>query len=140
MTENALGFQVVDIQCVLYSSSVEEVGAVFGERILEYTISLCQGKFDYLERLPDDILLRILSYLELKNTTLLAQASQRFRKVSSVLSILGDTEMVLVSILFSLSGMYSCAHVYLYTDNHTCKSALCFVVLGSDWTLPALQF
>ncbi|XP_038549128.1 F-box only protein 36a [Micropterus salmoides] len=59
----------------------QEVGAVFGERILEYTISLCQGKFDYLERLPDDILLRILSYLELKNTTLLAQASQRFRKL-----------------------------------------------------------
>ncbi|XP_045930151.1 zinc finger and BTB domain-containing protein 38 isoform X2 [Micropterus dolomieu] len=62
----------------------QEVGAVFGERILEYTISLCQGKFDYLERLPDDILLRILSYLELKNTTLLAQASQRFRKMTVV--------------------------------------------------------
>lgn len=42
---------------------------------------LCQGQFDYLERLPDDILLKILSYLQLKDTTLLAQVSPRFRKV-----------------------------------------------------------
>ncbi|XP_034723686.1 F-box only protein 36a isoform X2 [Etheostoma cragini] len=59
----------------------QQVGAVFGERILEHTKSLCQGKFDYLERLPDDIMLQILSYLELKDTTLLAQASQRFREL-----------------------------------------------------------
>ncbi|KAL3992173.1 relaxin 3 [Sarotherodon galilaeus] len=26
-----------------------EVGAVFGQRILDYTTGLCQGKFDYLE-------------------------------------------------------------------------------------------
>ncbi|XP_008280842.1 F-box only protein 36a [Stegastes partitus] len=60
-----------------------EVDAVFGQRILDYTISLCQGKFDYLERLPDGILLRILSYLQLKDTTLLAQVSHRFRKLCS---------------------------------------------------------
>ncbi|XP_070762664.1 F-box only protein 36a [Enoplosus armatus] len=59
----------------------QQVGAVFGQRILEHTISLCQGKFDYLERLPDDILLRILSYIQLKDTTLLAQVSHRFRKL-----------------------------------------------------------
>uniref|UniRef100_UPI0037E6F9E4 F-box only protein 36a n=1 Tax=Semicossyphus pulcher TaxID=241346 RepID=UPI0037E6F9E4 len=59
----------------------QQVGAAFGQRILEHAVSLCQGKFDYLERLPDDLLLRILSYLELKDTTLLAQASHRFRKL-----------------------------------------------------------
>ncbi|XP_054461264.1 F-box only protein 36a [Anoplopoma fimbria] len=59
----------------------QQVGAVFGQRILEYTRSLCQGKFDYLERLPDDIVLRILSYVELKDVRLLAQISQRFRKL-----------------------------------------------------------
>ncbi|CAG6005154.1 unnamed protein product [Menidia menidia] len=56
-----------------------EVNAVFGQRILDYTLSICQGKFDYLERLPDGILLRILSFLELKDSTLLAQVSHRFR-------------------------------------------------------------
>ncbi|XP_029301954.1 F-box only protein 36a isoform X2 [Cottoperca gobio] len=59
----------------------QQVVAVFGQRILEHTKSLCQGKFDYLERLPDDILLKIMSHLDLKDTTLLAQASQRFRKL-----------------------------------------------------------
>ncbi|XP_042342133.1 F-box only protein 36a [Plectropomus leopardus] len=58
-----------------------QIGAVFGQRILEYTRSLCQGKLDYLERLPDDILLQILSYLELKDIAQLAQVSKRFRKV-----------------------------------------------------------
>uniref|UniRef100_A0A3B5A477 F-box protein 36 n=1 Tax=Stegastes partitus TaxID=144197 RepID=A0A3B5A477_9TELE len=53
-----------------------QLDAVFGQRILDYTISLCQGKFDYLERLPDGILLRILSYLQLKDTTLLAQSTK----------------------------------------------------------------
>ncbi|XP_034556442.1 F-box only protein 36a isoform X2 [Notolabrus celidotus] len=66
----------------LHDKSLQgQVGAVFGKRILEYAVSLCHGKFDYLERLPDDVLLRILSYLELKDTTLLAQASHRFRKL-----------------------------------------------------------
>ncbi|XP_078102563.1 F-box only protein 36a [Sander vitreus] len=66
---------------ILQKMLQQQVGNVFGERILEYTRSLCQGKFDYLERLPDDIMLQILSYLELRDTTLLAQASQRFRKL-----------------------------------------------------------
>ncbi|KAM9359130.1 F-box only protein 36a [Symphorus nematophorus] len=60
---------------------IEQVGAVFGQRILEHAMSLCQGKFDYLERLPDDILLRILSYLQLKDTKVLTQVSHRFRKL-----------------------------------------------------------
>ncbi|XP_074534855.1 F-box only protein 36a [Halichoeres trimaculatus] len=57
----------------------EQVGAVFGPKTLEYAVSLCQGNFNYLDRLPDDILLRILSFLDLKDTTLLAQVSHRFR-------------------------------------------------------------
>ncbi|KAM8902343.1 F-box only protein 36a [Spinachia spinachia] len=59
----------------------QKVDAVFGRRILEYTRSLCQGKFDYLERLPNDIVLKILSQLELTDVTLLAQVSHRFRQV-----------------------------------------------------------
>ncbi|XP_042081041.1 F-box only protein 36a isoform X1 [Haplochromis burtoni] len=62
-----------------------EVGAVFGQRILDYTAALCQGKFDYLERLPDDIMLRIMYCLELKDTALLAQTSRRFKTVRTTL-------------------------------------------------------
>ncbi|KAM7399323.1 hypothetical protein PAMP_018603 [Pampus punctatissimus] len=59
----------------------QQVGAVFGQRTLEHTMSLCQGKFDYLVRFTDDILLKILSYLHLKDITQLAQTSHRFRKL-----------------------------------------------------------
>ncbi|XP_069579527.1 F-box only protein 36a [Brachyistius frenatus] len=59
----------------------KEVFTVFGQRILEYTISLCEGKYDYLERLSDEILCRILSYLQLSDTAVVAQVSQRFRKL-----------------------------------------------------------
>uniref|UniRef100_A0A3Q3L2E6 F-box domain-containing protein n=1 Tax=Mastacembelus armatus TaxID=205130 RepID=A0A3Q3L2E6_9TELE len=38
-------------------------------------------KFDYLERLPNDIMLKIMSYLQLKDAALLAQVSHRFRKL-----------------------------------------------------------
>uniref|UniRef100_A0A3Q2SQU1 F-box protein 36a n=1 Tax=Fundulus heteroclitus TaxID=8078 RepID=A0A3Q2SQU1_FUNHE len=58
-----------------------DVGSVFGQRILEYTLSLCRGDYDYLERLPDDIALRILSFLPLEDTALVAQVSHRFRQL-----------------------------------------------------------
>uniref|UniRef100_A0A8P4GKF5 F-box protein 36a n=1 Tax=Dicentrarchus labrax TaxID=13489 RepID=A0A8P4GKF5_DICLA len=51
----------------------------------------CKGKFDYLERLPDDILIRIMSYLQLKDTTLMAQVSHRFRKLCNSEKFWEDT-------------------------------------------------
>lgn len=83
MTEKAYSdFQEFDDQAVLsHFLSAEQVDYVFGQRILEYTVNLCQGKFDYLERLADDILLKIVSYLQLKDIPQLAQTSNRFRKV-----------------------------------------------------------
>uniref|UniRef100_A0A3Q4GCR6 F-box protein 36a n=1 Tax=Neolamprologus brichardi TaxID=32507 RepID=A0A3Q4GCR6_NEOBR len=69
-----------------------EVGAVFGQRILDYTAALCQGKFDYLERLPDDIMLRIMYCLELKDMALLAQTSRRFKTVrTTVAAMIGQS-------------------------------------------------
>ncbi|XP_040032516.1 F-box only protein 36a [Gasterosteus aculeatus] len=59
----------------------QNVEAVFGQRILEYTRSLCQGQFDYLERLPNGMVLKILSFLQLTDVTRLAQVSHRFRQI-----------------------------------------------------------
>lgn len=64
---------------------VEQLDVVFGPKILEYTLSLCQGHFDYLERLPDQLLLKILSYLSLQDIGQLSQTSSRFRKVRTIL-------------------------------------------------------
>ncbi|XP_036441356.1 F-box only protein 36a [Colossoma macropomum] len=58
-----------------------QVGMVFGPNVLGYTLALCQGHFDYLERLPDRLLLRILSFLDVQDICCLGQTSRRFRKL-----------------------------------------------------------
>uniref|UniRef100_A0A8C2XDV4 F-box protein 36b n=1 Tax=Cyclopterus lumpus TaxID=8103 RepID=A0A8C2XDV4_CYCLU len=58
-----------------------EVSMVFGHRILQYTKALCQGHYDYLEHLPDTLLLRIINSLELEDVGQLARTSRRFRKL-----------------------------------------------------------
>ncbi|KAL0972954.1 hypothetical protein UPYG_G00196940 [Umbra pygmaea] len=58
-----------------------QVGLVFGQKILEYTLALCQGIFDYLERMPNNLLLQILSFLELKDVASLAQTTKMFNKL-----------------------------------------------------------
>ncbi|XP_010872222.2 F-box only protein 36a [Esox lucius] len=60
-----------------------QVCLVFGQQILQYTQALCQGNYDYLERLPNDLLLQILSFLELKDVAQLAQTSKMFHKLCS---------------------------------------------------------
>lgn len=57
---------------------------VFGLRILEYAAALCRGHYDYLEHLPDSLLLRIINYLELEDVGQLGRTSRRFRKVSLI--------------------------------------------------------
>ncbi|KAB5575017.1 hypothetical protein PHYPO_G00215820 [Pangasianodon hypophthalmus] len=59
----------------------QQVGVVFGSQLLEYTLGLCEGRFDYLERLPDKLLLRILSYLSHQDICHLSQTSHHFRKL-----------------------------------------------------------
>ncbi|XP_052008981.1 F-box only protein 36a [Xyrauchen texanus] len=59
----------------------EQVGVVFGPRTLEYILALCQGHINYLDRLPDQLLLKTLSYLSWPDTGHLSQTSSRFRKL-----------------------------------------------------------
>lgn len=58
-----------------------EVSTVFGDRILQYAKALCQGHYDYLERMPDTLLLRIINSLELEDVGQLGRTSRKFRKV-----------------------------------------------------------
>uniref|UniRef100_A0A3Q1F410 F-box protein 36b n=1 Tax=Acanthochromis polyacanthus TaxID=80966 RepID=A0A3Q1F410_9TELE len=57
------------------------VRMVFGHRILQYAKSLCQGHFDYLERLSDPLLLRIINYLELEDMGQLGRTSRKFKQL-----------------------------------------------------------
>ncbi|TNN69860.1 F-box only protein 36 [Liparis tanakae] len=58
-----------------------EVSMGFGDRILQYAKALCQGHYDYLERMPDTVLLRIINSLELEDVGQLGRTSRKFRKL-----------------------------------------------------------
>ncbi|XP_043927909.1 F-box only protein 36 [Protopterus annectens] len=58
-----------------------QIGIVFGKNILAYVLNLCRGNFDYLGRLPDSVLLYIISFLDLEDITTLSQTSHKFKKL-----------------------------------------------------------
>nr|XP_057923030.1 F-box only protein 36-like [Doryrhamphus excisus]XP_057924112.1 F-box only protein 36-like [Doryrhamphus excisus] len=58
-----------------------ELSVIFGTGTLQYAKALCQGQYDYLERLPDSLLLRIINYLELEDVGQLGRTSHRFRQL-----------------------------------------------------------
>ncbi|XP_003733300.4 F-box only protein 36 [Callithrix jacchus] len=58
-----------------------QTAIIFGVRILDYVINLCKGQVDFLERLSDDLLLNIISYLDLEDIARLSQTSHRFAKL-----------------------------------------------------------
>ncbi|XP_030071957.1 F-box only protein 36 [Microcaecilia unicolor] len=60
-----------------------QISIVFGQNILEYVSNLCRGKFDFLERLPEGLLLYIMTFLDLEDIARLSQTSHTFEKVCS---------------------------------------------------------
>uniref|UniRef100_A0A8C5RE22 F-box protein 36 n=1 Tax=Laticauda laticaudata TaxID=8630 RepID=A0A8C5RE22_LATLA len=69
-----------------------QIAIVFGASTLEHIFNLCRGNFDFLVRLPDTLLLYIMSYLDLEDIARLSQVSHRFETV----------KMILKSILFKI--------------------------------------
>lgn len=57
------------------------VSVIFGNGILKYVCGLCQQQFDYLERLPKDLLLSVILCLELEDIARLSQTSKAFKKI-----------------------------------------------------------
>ncbi|KAM4692812.1 F-box only protein 36 [Discoglossus pictus] len=60
-----------------------QIGIIFGNNILQYVLNVCQGHYDFLERLPEPLLLYILTFLELEDITHLSQVSHKFQKICS---------------------------------------------------------
>ncbi|XP_053315794.1 F-box only protein 36 [Spea bombifrons] len=58
-----------------------QIGIVFGQNTLNYVLKLCQGYYDFLDRLPDSLLLYILTFLDLEDIAQLAQVSHSFQKI-----------------------------------------------------------
>ncbi|XP_033830490.1 F-box only protein 36-like [Periophthalmus magnuspinnatus] len=55
-----------------------EITTVFGLDVLNEVKNLCKGPFNYLEILPDHLLLQILGFLELEDVKQLRCCSRRF--------------------------------------------------------------
>ncbi|KAM9444123.1 F-box only protein 36-like [Clarias gariepinus] len=58
-----------------------QVMVVFGPDVLEYTKCLCGRQYDYLPRLPDPLLLRIMSYLDLEDVAQIALTCQKLKQL-----------------------------------------------------------
>lgn len=58
-----------------------QIAIVFGGSTLEHIFNLCRGNFDFLVRLPDALLLYIVSFLDLEDIARLTQVSHRFEKL-----------------------------------------------------------
>ncbi|GCB73821.1 F-box only protein 36-like isoform X2 [Scyliorhinus torazame] len=54
------------------------VGVIFGDEVLKYICNLCQHQFDYLNRIPQGLLMYIVSFLELEDIARLSQTSRKF--------------------------------------------------------------
>ncbi|XP_014385660.1 PREDICTED: F-box only protein 36 isoform X1 [Myotis brandtii] len=61
--------------------TVFQIALVFGARILDYVFNLCEGKIDFLERLSDNLLMNIISYLGIEDIASLSLTSHRFSKL-----------------------------------------------------------
>ncbi|XP_044288858.1 F-box only protein 36 [Varanus komodoensis] len=55
-----------------------QIAIVFGGDTLDHIFNMCRGNFDFLVRLPDALLLYIISYLDLEDIARLSQVSHRF--------------------------------------------------------------
>ncbi|KAK6478608.1 F-box only protein 36-like isoform X1 [Huso huso] len=60
-----------------------QIATVLGDSIVSYTLNLCRGNFDYLERLPYALLLYVILYLDLEDVAQLSQTSRKFEKLCS---------------------------------------------------------
>ncbi|XP_051985058.1 F-box only protein 36b isoform X2 [Xyrauchen texanus] len=58
-----------------------QVAMVFGLHILQYSKNLCQGHYDYIVRLPNSLLLKILAHLDLEDISGLSRTCCRFREL-----------------------------------------------------------
>ncbi|XP_073183531.1 F-box only protein 36-like isoform X2 [Lepidochelys kempii] len=56
---------------------------IFGNKMLEYTLNLCQGCYDFLARMPDNLILHILSFLNTDDIRQLSKTCKKFQQLCS---------------------------------------------------------
>ncbi|KAH1185526.1 hypothetical protein KIL84_018275 [Mauremys mutica] len=62
---------------------MEQVQNIFGYKMLEYTLNLCQGCYDFLTRMPDNLIMHILSFLNADDIRQLSKTCKKFQQLCS---------------------------------------------------------
>ncbi|XP_018604100.1 F-box only protein 36a isoform X2 [Scleropages formosus] len=60
---------------------MHKITVVFGPSILTYVSNLCNGEFDYLDRMPDPLILHIMTFLDLNDALRLRCTSSKYKKL-----------------------------------------------------------
>ncbi|XP_078514008.1 F-box only protein 36-like [Lissotriton helveticus] len=59
----------------------KQIQRVFGRHTLEYTLNLCRGQYDFLVRMPDNLIVHILSFLGTNDIKRLSETCRKFQKL-----------------------------------------------------------
>ncbi|XP_029460470.1 F-box only protein 36-like [Rhinatrema bivittatum] len=59
----------------------KQVKRIFGNDVLQYTLNLCQGHCDFIVRMPDYLIVRILSFLDMDDIKQLSKTCRKFQKL-----------------------------------------------------------
>lgn len=68
---------------LFFSCNTERVRNVFGNNTLEYTVNLCQRHYDFLVRMPENIIIHILLFLDADDLQQLSKTCKKFQQVRS---------------------------------------------------------
>ncbi|XP_074155725.1 F-box only protein 36-like [Sminthopsis crassicaudata] len=66
---------------VMNEHQQKQLQKVFGKNVLEYALNLCSGHYDFLVRMPDDLLIHIFSFLDLDDIRQLSKTCKKFQKM-----------------------------------------------------------
>ncbi|KAE8625532.1 hypothetical protein XENTR_v10006308 [Xenopus tropicalis] len=61
----------------------KQVQRIFGKDTVEYVLSMCRGNCDFIVRLPDDLKIRILSFLDTNDIKNTSETCRAFQKLCS---------------------------------------------------------
>ncbi|KAM3836545.1 F-box only protein 36-like [Vipera latastei] len=65
----------------LYLLHSEHVQSIFGKNMLKYTLNLCQGHYDFLVRMPENLIVHIMSFLNMEDIKQLSKTCKRFQQL-----------------------------------------------------------
>nr|XP_013809578.1 PREDICTED: F-box only protein 36-like [Apteryx mantelli mantelli] len=64
----------------LFQITAKQVQNIFGNNMLEYTVNLCQGRYDFLVRMPENVIIHILSFLDADDFQQLSKTCKKFQQ------------------------------------------------------------